>query len=121
MSFPLVLDYYEPVVSRYLTLPPSFERWTAFVTFGALFGVASFLQTVYVKGEFRWLLGKFGGGIVSLAFYSYVFIFLPGTSSAQISQVGGLLILVYAAVGLSYVHMILDFMEARRARIIGRL
>jgi hypothetical protein len=115
---PLALDYLEPFLSRYATLPPSFERWLVFVAFGSLFAVASFLRTLYVKGEYPWLLGKLGGGVISLAFYSYIFVILSGASVGEITQVGGVILLVYVAIGLSYVHLILDFLEARRTKFV---
>lgn len=119
VALPFVLDSIDRLISRYVTLPPSNERWSVFVAFGILFAVVGFLQRAYVKGDFPWLFGKIGGGVVSLAFYSYIFLFLPspgGLASSQNFQLGGLLALIYLSIGLSYLHLILDFVYARRTR-----
>lgn len=116
--FPFTLDYFYLEVSRFIALPPSFDRWITFVIFGSLFALVGFLQNAYKKGDYPWLFGKVGGGVVSLVFYSYLFLLLPRVSGSQSIQVAGLLPLIYVAIGLSYLHLILDFFEARISRPI---
>lgn len=115
---PLALDYLNPYISKYVTLPPSYDRWLAFVAFGVLFAATAFFQNAYSKGEYRWLFGKIGGGAVAIAFYSYLLLFLPSAAGAGTIQASGLITLIYLAMALSYVYLIFDFFDARRSRRI---
>jgi hypothetical protein len=118
MVFPYVLEYFAPTVSSYVPLPPPDQVWESFVLFGALFAVTSFLQTAYTKGDFPWLFGKIGGGIVSLSFFTFLFLFLPKSVGSAGIQSTGLLSLIYLAVGLSYLYLVLDFIDARRTKAV---
>ncbi len=117
IGFPLVLDYASPLISSYVALPPSSARWTVFILFGSLFAAAAFLQNGYSKGEYPWLGGKIGGGLVSMGFYYYVFLLLPsslGSLGSGRVQASGLLLLIYLAIALSYGYLIFDFYDAKR-------
>jgi hypothetical protein len=116
VAFPYALEYFAPTISSYVPLPPPAQVWTSFVLFGALFAAASFLQTAYSKGEFPWLFGKVGGGVVNIAFFTFLFLFLPKTVGSAGIQSTGLLSLIYLAVGLSYLYLVLDFIDARRTK-----
>jgi hypothetical protein len=114
--FPYLLEYFSPTISTYLQLPPPGEVWAVFILLGGLFAVTSFLQNAYSKGDFPWLFGKIGNGLVNVVFFTYLFLLLPnGIGSAGI-QSTGLLSLIYLAVALSYAYLILDFYDARRSR-----
>ena len=97
--------------------PPA-QVWTSFVLFGALFAVTSFLQTAYSKGDFPWLFGKIGGGLVNISFFTFLFLFLPKTVGSAGIQSTGLLSLIYLTVGLSYLYLVLDFVDARRTKAV---
>jgi hypothetical protein len=114
--FPFLLEYFSPTLSSYVQLPPADQVWETFILFGALYGVTSFLQTAYSKGEYLWLLGKLGSGVVSILFFTYLFLLLPNTVGSAGIQSTGLLSLIYLAVGLSYAYLVLDFYDARRSR-----
>ena len=117
IGIPLVLDYASPLISTYITLPPSSARWTAFVLFGALFALTAFLQNGYSKGDYPWLGGKIGGGLVNGGFYYYIFLLLPsslGSLGSESIQSSGLLLLIYLAIALSYGYLVFDFIDARR-------
>jgi hypothetical protein len=113
---PYVLEYFSPTISSYIQLPPPIEVWAVFILFGALFAATNFLQAAYSKGEYPWLFGKVGGGFVSIAFFTYLFLLLPKTVGSAGVQSTGLLSLIYLDVGLSYGYLILDFVDARRSR-----
>ena len=105
------------------SMPPSApstpaQVWTSFVLFGALFAVTSFLQTAYSKGDFPWLFGKIGGGLVNISFFTFLFLFLPKTVGSAGIQSTGLLSLIYLTVGLSYLYLVLDFVDARRTKAV---
>jgi hypothetical protein len=117
IGIPLALDYASPLLSTYVSLPPSSARWTAFILFGALFAVVAFLQNGYSKGDYPWLFGKLGGGPVNVGFYYYIFQLLPSSLSSLGSagvQASGLLLLIYLAIALSYGYLVFDFIDARR-------
>jgi len=120
IGLPLAVEYFSPTLSKYIQLPSSNVVWAALVLLGGLFAVTSFLQTAYSKGDFPWLFGKVGGGLVNALFFTYLFLLLPnslassGVSSGVSSS--GLLTLVYLAVGLSYAYLLLDFVDARRTK-----
>jgi len=116
VAIPYLADYFRPQVLTYVALPPSSQIWEVFVVFGVLSAIVGFLQNAYINGQIPWLLGKLGGGAVSLALFSYVFLFLPNTlvAASQSFQATGLLLLAYAAIILSYLYLILDFMQHRR-------
>ncbi len=118
VALPWALDFFSPLVSAYVKLPPSSGRWTLFLAFGALFAITGFLQNAYRKGDYPWLVGKIGGGVADLAFFSYVILFLPSAAAvgSQSFRMTGLLALVYAAVALAYLYLALDFFDARRTR-----
>ena len=117
IAVPFVLDYASPLVSSYVALPPPSARWTAFILFGALFAVTAFLQNGYSKGDYPWLGGKLGGGLVNMGFYYYIFLLLPsslGSLGSEGIQSSGLLLLIYLAIALSYGYLVFDFLDARR-------
>jgi len=112
---PLAVDYFAPTISSYIALPPSSARWTAFLLFGALFAVTAFLRNGYAKGDFPWLFGKVGGGLVTIGFLYYLFLFLPSAvGGAGSVESTGLLVLIVLAVVLGYGYLIFDFTDARR-------
>lgn len=117
IMFPYLLEYFSPTISSYLQLPPSVSVWGTFIVMGALFAVTSFLQNAYSKGDFPWLFGKIGGGIVNVIFFTYLFLLLPNTVGSASVQSTGLLSLIYLAVALSYAYLVLDFVDARRSRL----
>ena len=116
VAFPYLLEYFSPTISTYLQLPPPGQVWAVFILIGALFALTSFLQKAYSKGDFPWLFGKIGSGIVSVIFFTYLFLLLPNNVGSAGVQSTGLLSLIYLAVGLSYGYLILDFADARRSR-----
>jgi hypothetical protein len=118
--FPYLLESFAPTISTYIQLPPAGEVWAAFVLFGAMFAVVSFFQNAYSKGEFPWLFGKVGSGVVDVVFFTYLFLLLPkGAGSGEGIESTGLLSLIYLAVALSYAYLVLDFFDARRSRPAG--
>lgn len=116
VAFPYLLEYFSPTISTYLQLPPASEVWEAFVLLGSLFAVTSFLQNAYAKGDFPWLFGKIGGGVVDIIFFTYLFLLLPKGVGSEGIQSTGLLSLIYLAVALSYTYLVLDFFDVRRTR-----
>jgi hypothetical protein len=116
LALPFLLEYFLPQISTYVHLPPPYEVWIVFIAMGALFAVTSFLQNAYSKGDFHWLLGKIGGGLVGLVFFTYLFLLLPSTVGSAGTQTTGLLLIVYLAIALSYGYLILDFVDVRRTR-----
>jgi hypothetical protein len=120
LALPFLLEFFSQQISSYVQLPPGSEIWAAFLLIGALFGITSFLQNAYSKGDYRWLLGKLGRGLASLALYIFVFSLLPGTFGSAGIQTSDLLYLIYLAVALSYGYLILDFFQARRERGAAR-
>lgn len=115
VAFPYLLDYFSPAISSYVQLPPTAQVWEAFILIGALYSATSFLQTAYSKGEYPWLLGKIGGGLVAIVFFTYLFLLLPKTVGSAGIESTGLLSLVYLDVALSYAYLVLDFVDARSA------
>jgi hypothetical protein len=121
IGFPYLLEYFSPTISTYLQLPSSSEIWAVFVLMGVLFAATSFLQNAYAKGDFPWLFGKIGNGVVNVIFFTYLFLLLPNTVGSAGVQSAGLLSLIYLAVALSYAYLILDFVDARRRRISTKI
>jgi len=115
---PYVLEYLAPTISTYLQLPPANEVWAVFILVGSLFAVTGYLQNAYSKGDYPWLFGKVGSGLLEAVFFTYLFLLLP--NSVTLSGTGvkssGLLSLIYLAVALSYAYLVLDFFDARRSR-----
>jgi hypothetical protein len=111
---PYVLNYLSPRISSYITLPPPSQIWDAFILFGAVFAVTGFLQSGYSKGEYPWLFGKVGGGLLGLAFFYYLFLLLPSSVGSEGVEGGGLILLVGLAIALSYGYLAFDFLDARR-------
>ncbi|HUI01265.1 MAG TPA: hypothetical protein VLX56_06515 [Nitrososphaerales archaeon] len=120
VAIPYAVEYFAPTIGSYIKLPPATEVWEALILLGALFAVTSFLQTAYSNGEFPWLFGKIGAGLVDALLFTYLFLLLPnsfGSSGVGTGvQSSGLLTLVYLAVALSYGYLILDFVDHRRSR-----
>jgi hypothetical protein len=116
IALPYIIEYFSPTLSSYLQLPPPSDVWLAFILIGAMFAVTSFFQNAYSKGDFPWLFGKIGGGIASLVFFTYIFLLLPKTVGSAGIQYTGLLSLIYLAVALTYLYLVLDFVDARRSR-----
>jgi hypothetical protein len=116
IAFPYLLEYFSPTISAYVQLPPAIQVWEAFILFGVLYAVTGFLQAAYSKGEYPWLLGKVGSGVVNIAFFTYIFLLLPKNIGSAGIQSTGLLYLIYLEVALAYLYLILDFYDARRSR-----
>jgi hypothetical protein len=119
VAFPYLLEHFASTISTYIQLPPSVEVWAVFVLFGALFAATAFLQNAYSKGDYPWLFGKVGNGVVDLVFFTYLFLLLPKGVGSEGIQSTGLLSLIYLAVALSYSYLVLDFVDARRSRPAG--
>ena len=116
VAFPYLLEYFSPEISSYVGLPPAEELWAVFLAIGAAFAATTFLQNAYSKGDYPWLFGRLGRGIVSIALFTYLFSLLPSSLGSSGMQASGMLYLIYLAVGLSYGYLILDFYDARRSR-----
>jgi hypothetical protein len=116
VAFPYLLEYFSPEISSYVRLPPAEELWAVFLAIGAAFAVTTFLQNAYSKGDYPWLFGRLGRGIVSIALFTYLFSLLPSSLGSSGMQASGMLYLIYLAVALSYGYLILDFYDARRSR-----
>jgi hypothetical protein len=118
VALPLILDLLAVPLSSYIALPPSSARWTAFILFGACFAVTGFLRSAYSKGDFPWLFGRLGGGVVDLALFYYLFLLLPSSvaSAGSVVESSGLLLLLGLAIALSYGYLILDFVDARQTK-----
>jgi hypothetical protein len=114
--FPYLLEYFSPKISSYLLLPPADEVWAVFLAIGAVFAVTGFLQSAYSKGDYPWLFGRLGRGIVSIVLFTYLFSLLLNSASSAGFQTSDLLYLIYLAIALSYGYLILDFFDARRSR-----
>lgn len=122
---PYLIDYFRPLAEKFVTLPSSQQIWVVFLLFGALFAAFEFLQNAYPKGKYPWLLGKLGSGAVSLGFFSYIFFYMMGSSSLASAgvQATGLILLIYASIGLSYLYLFFDFYDARassRSQVNGK-
>ncbi|MDG7000793.1 MAG: hypothetical protein JRN15_17000, partial [Nitrososphaerota archaeon] len=91
-----------------------------FLIFGVLYAAVEYLQNAYAKGNYQWLIGKLGSGVVSLGLFSYIFFYMIGSSSLSAEGVDatGLVYLIYASIGLSYLYLFLDFYDARRSRSV---
>jgi hypothetical protein len=113
---PLAIQYFYVEISNYVTLPSTIEIWAIMIIFGALFAITGFFQNAYLKGEYPWLFGRIGSGLVTIGFISYLLLFLPNVAGAGAIHATGLIALIYLAVGLSYLYLVLDFADARRAR-----
>lgn len=118
---PEALEYFAPSFSSYISLPPSTSVFEAFGLLGAALAVTGFLQNAYSKGDFPWLAGKIGGGVVDLLLFYYLFLLLPSgvASSAAVSESSGLVVLLALALVFSYGYLILDFIDARRTKRQG--
>ena len=115
--FPYLIGYYRPQISSYVQLPPQNSMWSALIVIGALFAVTGFFLNAYSKGDFPWLFGRLGNGLVDIVFFTYMFSLLPSSiGSAAGIQTSNLLYLIYLAVALSYGYLILDFWVARRKK-----
>jgi len=118
---PFALDYVSPLLSAYITLPSSAERWEIFIVFGALFAFTAFCRNGYSKGDYPWLVGKIGGGLVDIGLFYYLFQLMPSSlGSAAGIESSGLIYLAGLAVVCSYGYTIFDFIEARRTNIAKR-
>jgi hypothetical protein len=115
VALPYLLEYFSSEISPYVRLPPAGELWAVFLAIGAAFAVTGFLQNAYSKGDFPWLFGRLGRGIVSIVLFTYLFSLLPSSIGSAGIQTSDLLYLVYLAVALSYGYLILDFFDARRS------
>jgi hypothetical protein len=116
VALPYLLEYFSQDISSYVRLPPADELWAVFLALGAAFAVTGFLQNAYSKGDYQWLFGRLGRGIVSIALFTYLFSLLPSSVGPAGIETSGLLYLIYLAVALSYGYLILDFYDARRSR-----
>jgi hypothetical protein len=116
VALPYLLEYFSQDISSYVRLPPADELWAVFLALGAAFAVTGFLQNAYSKGDYQWLFGRLGRGIVSIALFTYLFSLLPSSVGSAGFQAMDLLYLIYLAVALSYGYLILDFFDARRSR-----
>jgi predicted permease len=116
VALPYLLEYFSQDISSYVRLPPADELWAVFLALGAAFAVTGFLQNAYSKGDYQWLFGRLGRGIVSIALFTYLLSLLPSSVGPAGIETSGLLYLIYLAVALSYGYLILDFYDARRSR-----
>lgn len=116
VAFPYLLEYFSSDISSYVLLPPADEVWAVFLAIGAVFAVTGFLQSAYSKGDYPWLLGRLGRGIISIVLFTYLFSMLTSSVGSAGFQASDLLYLIYLAVALSYGYLILDFYDARRSR-----
>jgi len=116
VAAPYLLEYYSPPISTYLQLPPANEVWAVFILMGSFFAVTGYLQNAYSKGDYPWLFGKIGSGLLEAVFFTYLFLLLPNSVGSAGIQSTGLLSLIYLAVALSYGYLLLDFFDARRSR-----
>jgi hypothetical protein len=120
IAVPYLVEFFSPTISKYIQLPAPSLVWGALVIIGALFAVMGFLMNAYSKGDFPWLFGKVGNGLVEAFLFTYLFLLLPNSLSSSGVSAGvdssGLLTLVYLAVALSYAYLILDFADARRTK-----
>ncbi len=116
---PYAIGYFRPQAEKFVTLPSSQEIWVAFLAFGVLYAIVEYLQNAYAKGNYPWLAGKLASGAVSIGFFSYIFFYMLGSSSLGTAgmQADGLLLLIYASIGLSYVYLFLDFFDARSVQL----
>jgi len=113
---PCLIGYYRPQVSSYVQLPPQNSMWATLIVIGALFAVTSFFQNAYSKGDFPWLFGRLGNGVVNIVFLVYLLSLLPSTFGSAGIQTSNLLYLIYLAIALSYGYLFLDFWLARRMK-----
>ena len=116
VGFPYLLEHFSTEISSYVPLPPPDEVWAVFIAIGAMFAVTGYLQNAYSKGDYPWLGGKLGSGIVGVAFYTYAFSLLPSSIGSTGIQTSDLLYLIYLAIALSYGYLVLDFFDARRSK-----
>jgi hypothetical protein len=119
IAAPYLLEYFSPTISTYMQLPPADEIWAVFILIGSLFAVTGYLQAAYSKGDYPWLFGKIGNGLLEAVLLTYLFLLLPNsvTLSGTGVESGGLLSLIYLGVALSYGYLVLDFFDARRHRV----
>lgn len=119
IGIPYLIGYFRPQILTYIKLPAQDSIWVALIAIGALLAVMGYLQTAYSKGDFPWLFGKLGNGIVNIGLFIYMYSLLPSSlgslGSAEI-QTSNLIYLVYLAVALSYGYLIMDFWVARRKK-----
>lgn len=120
VAIPYLVEYFSPTLSSYINLPPPTQVWEALLALGALFAVTGYLMNAYSNGDFPWLFGKIGNGLVDAILFTYLFLLLPNSLSSAGASAGvessGLLTLVYLAVALSYGYLLLDFVDARRVK-----
>jgi hypothetical protein len=120
IAVPYAVEYFAPTISSYIALPPPSEIWGVFLLFGVLLAATGFLQRGYSKGDFPWLAGKIGGGLVEFGIFYFLFLLLPkslgGSGSSATLESTGLLVLVGLAFFFSYGYLILDFWDARRTK-----
>jgi len=121
IALPYVIEYLAPTLSAYVQLPPPSQVWTLFIFIGGLYAMTNFLQTAFFKGDYPWLIGKLGGGIVAAIFFTFIFGLLPKSVGSAGIQSTGLLSLFYLDVALAYLYLILDFFDARRSRARKKL
>jgi hypothetical protein len=118
LAFPYVLESFSSAIATYIKLPPPSEVWAVFIAIGAAFALTGFLQHAYSKGEYPWLFGKIGSGVIDIALFTFALSLLPsgvGAASGSL-HVSGLLYLVYLAIALPYGYLVLDFFDARRSK-----
>jgi uncharacterized membrane protein YuzA (DUF378 family) len=116
IALPYVIEYLAPTLSAYVQLPSPSQVWTIFIFIGALYALTNFLQTAFSKGEYPWLIGRLGGGVVAAVFFTFIFGLLPKSLGSAGIQSTGLLSLIYLDIALAYLYLILDFFDARRSR-----
>ncbi|MCL5068584.1 MAG: hypothetical protein M1368_09575 [Thaumarchaeota archaeon] len=115
---PYLINYFRPLAEKYVILSSPQQIWMVFLLFGVLFAIVEYLQNAYSKGNYRWLTGKLGSGVVSLGFFSYIFFSMLGSNALSTEGVDttGLVLLIYVSIGLSYLYLFLDFYDARSSR-----
>lgn len=118
VGFPFALEYFSPVFSGYVTLPPSSEVYDVFALLGSLMAVAGFLRNAFSKGQYPWLVGRIGGGLVEFGIFYFLFLDIPNSLASAGVESSGLVALAALAVVLSYGYLVLDFFDARRSSVL---
>ena len=119
VGLPFLTEYLAPTLSSYVTLPPASEVWDVLLLLGSLMAAAGFLRNAYSKGQYPWLVGRIGGGLVELVVFYFFFLLVPHSLGSAGVESSGLIALAALAVVLSYGYLVLDFFDARRTSRVG--
>lgn len=118
VGLPFIIEYFAPLFSAYVTLPPASEVYEVFVLLGSLMAVAGFLRNAFSKGQYPWLVGRISGGLVEFGIFYFLFLDIPKSLASAGVESSGLVGLAALAVVLSYGYLILDFFDARRSSVV---